>query len=94
MQKKIFLYDTGAIIQQDEAQFVSIDVTDVQTLIMTADKGSSNSDDCVDWADAKIYMAAEPETPVELDTNILAYVIEIASTADTTGVVPAVCRQI
>ena len=93
MQKKIFLYDTGAIIQQDEAQFVSIDVTDVQTLIMTADKGSSNSDDCVDWADAKIYMAAEPETPVELDTNILAYVIEIASTADTTGVVPAVADR-
>ena len=87
------LYDTGAIIQQDEAKFVSIDVTDVQTLIMTADKGSSNSDDCVDWADAKIYMAAEPETPVELDTNILAYVIEIASTADTTGVVPAVADR-
>ena len=87
------LYDTGAIIQQDEAQFVSIDVTDVQTLIMTADKGSSNSDDCVDWADAKIYMAAEPETPVEIDTNTLAYVIEIASTADTTGVVPAVADR-
>ena len=68
-------------------------MTDVQTLIMTADKGSSNSDDCVDWADAKIYMAAEPETPVELDTNILAYVIEIASTADTTGVVPAVADR-
>ena len=87
------LYDTGAIIQQDEAKFVSIDVTDVQTLIMTADKGSSNSDDCVDWADAKIYMAAEPAEPVELDTSILAYMIEIASSADTTGVVPAVADR-
>ena len=88
------LYDTGAIVQQDEAQFVSIDVTDVQTLILTADKGNSNSDDCVDWADAKIYMKAEPEVPAEpLDTAILEYALELAASADTDGVVSSVADR-
>ena len=88
------LYDTGAIVQQDEAQFVSIDVTDVQTLILTADKGNSNSDDCVDWADAKIYMKAEPEVPAEpFDTAILEYALELAASADTDGVVSSVADR-
>lgn len=85
------LYDTGAIVQQDEAAFVSIDVTDVQKLIMTADKGNSNSDDCIDWADAKIYMKSEVQEP--LDTDILEYMIEIASTADTSGVIDTVVQK-
>ena len=85
------LYDTGAIVQQDEAEFVSIDVTDVQKLIMTADKGNSNSDDCIDWADAKIYMKSEVQEP--LDTDILEYMIEIASTADTSGVIDTVVQK-
>lgn len=78
-------------MQQDEAAFVSIDVTDVQKLIMTADKGNSNSDDCIDWADAKIYMKSEVQEP--LDTDILEYMIEIASTADTSGVIDTVVQK-
>ena len=66
-------------------------MTDVQKLIMTADKGNSNSDDCIDWADAKIYMKSEVQEP--LDTDILEYMIEIASTADTSGVIDTVVQK-
>ncbi len=48
------LLDAGTIIQQDNAVYVSVDVTHVNTLILVADQNQSNSDDCVDWADPRI----------------------------------------
>ncbi len=68
------IYDAGRIGQQDEAKFVDIDVTNVNRLIMVAEKGNSNSDDCVDWADAKILV----NVPVKADKEDLAELIDYA----------------
>lgn len=85
------LYSTGAIGQQDEAQFVDLDVTGVDTLIMVADQGNSNSDDCIDWADAKIYVESDvPQEPEEISTAVLEYALELAKGADTEGVISSV----
>lgn len=43
------LYDAGTIGQQDNAKYVSFDVTGVDTLILYADENGSKNDDCVDW---------------------------------------------
>ncbi|WP_230399463.1 glycoside hydrolase family 2 TIM barrel-domain containing protein [Novisyntrophococcus fermenticellae] len=66
------IYDAGIIKQQDEAKFVDIDVTDVNKLIMVADKVKSNSDDCVDWADAKIYVEQPAVDKTSLNERIEA----------------------
>ncbi len=49
------LHDSIAIGQQDNAKFVDIDLTGVTTLVIYVDKVGTNSDDCIDLADAKVY---------------------------------------
>ncbi|MEY8389772.1 glycoside hydrolase family 2 TIM barrel-domain containing protein [Lachnospiraceae bacterium 45-W7] len=49
------LYQTGTIGQQDNAKFVDVDLTGVTTLVIYVDKVGTNSDDCIDLADAKVY---------------------------------------
>ena len=50
------LYESGVIKQADEAKFVNLDVSDVNKLILVADEVENKNDDCVDWADAKLYV--------------------------------------
>lgn len=68
------LYDSSIIKQQDSAKFVNLDVTDVKQLILVADQVQNKNDDCVDWADAKIYV----ESKQEADKEFLAATIEYA----------------
>ena len=86
------LYDAGRIGQQDEAKFVDLDLTGVNTLIWVAEQGNSNSDDCVDWADAKVYVEADAE-PAEISAQVLEYAIELAKKADTKDVIPAIAQE-
>ena len=61
------LSDAGTIVQQDNAVYVSVDVTGVNTLILVADQNASNSDDCVDWAEPRIDVEiSEAETVQKL----------------------------
>ncbi len=53
------LADSGVIKQPDNAVFMTVDLTDVQKLIIYADDNGSQNDDCIDIADAKIYVKAE-----------------------------------
>ncbi|MFA9465797.1 MAG: glycoside hydrolase family 2 TIM barrel-domain containing protein [Velocimicrobium sp.] len=55
------IYETGIILQGGNAKFVDIDVSDVATLVIYVDKISSNSDDCIDIADAKLYKEPSAE---------------------------------
>ncbi|MCI8635700.1 MAG: DUF4981 domain-containing protein [Eubacterium sp.] len=50
------LADSGIIKQPDNAKLMMVDLTGVQKLVIYVDKVSSNSDDCIDIADAKIYL--------------------------------------
>ena len=59
------MYDSGIIKQQDSAKFVNLDVTDVKQLILVADQVQNKNDDCVDWADAKIYVESKQEADKE-----------------------------
>ena len=68
------LYDSDIIKQQDSGKFVNLDVTDVNKLILVADQVENKNDDCVDWADAKIYV----EEKQGVDKELLAATIEYA----------------
>ncbi len=49
------LYETGTILQPDNAKFVDIDVSAATSLFIYVDQIGSMSDDCIDIADAKLY---------------------------------------
>ena len=50
------LADSGVIKQPDNAIFMEIDLTGVQKLVIYVDKIGSKNDDCIDIADAKVYV--------------------------------------
>ena len=66
------LYDSGIIKQADEAQFVNLDVSSVNKLILVADEVENKNDDCVDWADAKLYVKPEVKADKEALQSVIA----------------------
>lgn len=50
------LAETGVIMQADSAKFMHIDLAGVKKLIVYADMNGKDSDDCVDLADARVYV--------------------------------------
>ena len=84
------LYDSGVIKQQDSAKFVNLDVTDVNKLILVADQVQNKNDDCVDWADAKIYVEAKQEADKEFLAAAIEYAKSQQEKEEYQYVVPAV----
>lgn len=74
------LAKTNTIIQQDSAVFIDLDLTGVTTLVIYADKIGKDSDDCIDIADAKVYM--EPETTEEALKKLNQKVKDAQAAAD------------
>lgn len=84
------LYDSDIIKQQDSGKFVSLDVTNVNKLILVADQVANKNDDCVDWADAKIYVEAKQEVNKEMLTAMIEYAKSQQEKEEYQYVVPAV----
>ena len=57
------LAESGVILQPDNAKLMNVDLTGAEKLIIYIDKIGSNSDDCVDIADAKVYVKEDDNTP-------------------------------
>lgn len=57
------LAESGVILQPDNAKLMNVDLTGAEKLIIHIDKIGSNSDDCVDIADAKVYVKEDDNTP-------------------------------
>ncbi len=76
------LLDAGTIVQGKEGKYVSIDVTGIDKLILYADMVGKDSDDCVDWCDAKITMEKADEPGETTDTSLLSLVINTVKEAN------------
>lgn len=61
------LAESGTIGQQDDAKLMKVDLTGVTKLVIFIDKIKSNSDDCVDIADAKVYEVVKTEPSDEIE---------------------------
>ncbi|WP_162607587.1 discoidin domain-containing protein [Lachnoclostridium sp. An181] len=82
------LYESPVKMRDENCEFVSVDISGVTTLKLEAVwYGDGRYGTHVDWADAKIYTKKAAE---ELSTDILKYTIDLAKTADTTGVIDTV----
>lgn len=51
------------ILQPDNAKLMNVDLTGVEKLIIYIDKVGGKNDDCVDIADAKVYVKEDDNTP-------------------------------
>ena len=51
------------ILQPDNAKLMNVDLTGVAKLIIYIDKVGGKNDDCVDIADAKVYVKEDDNTP-------------------------------
>lgn len=81
------LYDAGTIMQNGNAVYVELDVTDVQTLIFTAGENGSKNDDCVDWAMPQIVVEAAAE---RADTTLLQMGVSYADVLKESGALEGV----
>ena len=57
------LAESGVILQPDNAKLMNVDLTGVEKLIIYIDKVGGKNDDCVDIADAKVYVKEDDNTP-------------------------------
>lgn len=57
------LAESGVILQPDNAKFMNVDLTGVEKLIIYIDKVGGKNDDCVDIADAKVYVKEDDNNP-------------------------------
>ena len=53
------LADSGVINQPDNAKFMNVDLTGVKKLILYVDNNGTQNDDCIDLADAKVYVKTD-----------------------------------
>ena len=57
------LAESGVILQPDNAKLMNVDLTGVEKLIIYIDKVGGMNDDCVDIADAKVYVKEDDNNP-------------------------------
>ena len=57
------LAESGVILQPDNAKLMNVDLTGAEKLIIYIDKVGGKNDDCVDIADAKVYVKEDDNTP-------------------------------
>ena len=57
------LEESGVILQPDNAKLMNVDLTGAEKLIIYIDKVGGKNDDCVDIADAKVYVKEDDNTP-------------------------------
>lgn len=57
------LAESGVILQPDNAKLMNVDLTGAEKLIIYIDKVGGKNDDCVDIADAKVYVKEDDNNP-------------------------------
>lgn len=57
------LEESGVILQPDNAKLMNVDLRGAEKLIIYIDKVGGKNDDCVDIADAKVYVKEDDNTP-------------------------------
>lgn len=67
------LADSGVINQADNAVFMKVDLTGVTKLVIYVDNNGNQNDDCVDIAEARVYVKEKEElTPEEILEKVTA----------------------